>query len=247
MKVVRGDAIGNLRRSERFEYARNLAKLDKPVDDAEWCMTPQTVNAVNLPLQNALNFPAAILAPPFFDGLADTAFNYGAIGAVIGHEISHSFDDQGSQFDAAGRLSNWWTAADFAHFKEAATRLAQQYDAYRPFPDLAVNGQLTLSENIADVAGLSAAFDAWQASLHGKAAPVLNGLTGEQRFFLAYGQTRQNVSREAALRQRVLTDGHAPAMYRAQTVRNIDAWYDAFGVKPDDKLYLPPDKRVRVW
>ncbi len=245
--VVRGDALGNLKRSEGFEYARNIALLGTVVDQKTWCMTPQTVNAVNLPLQNSLNFPAAILDPPFFDAGADSAFNYGAMGSVIGHEISHSFDDQGSQFDADGRLIDWWTKADFAHFRDSADRLARQYSAYSPFPDLHVNGQQTLSENIADVAGLSAAFDAWRASLGGKPAPVVGGLSGEQRFFIAYGQTRQQATREAALRQQVMTDGHAPAMYRAQAVRNIDGWYDAFHVTPDAKLYLAPDARVRVW
>lgn len=247
LTVVRGDALGNLRRSEGFEYARNIALLGKPVDRSTWCMTPQTVNAVNLPLQNALNFPAAILDPPFFDPKADPAFNYGAIGSVIGHEISHSFDDQGSQFDASGRLTDWWSKADFAHFRDSANRLAAQYSLYSPFPGIFVNGQQTLSENIADVAGLSASFDGWRAALGGKPAPVIGGLTGEQRFFLAYAQTRQTVTRDAALRQQVMTDGHAPAMYRAQAVRNIDGWYDAFHVTPDQKLYLAPDKRVRVW
>jgi predicted metalloendopeptidase len=247
LTIMRGDALGNLRRSELYEYHRNLAKLGKPVDKSDWCMTPQTVNAVNLPLQNALNFPAAILDPPFFDAKADPAFNYGAMGAIIGHEISHSFDDQGSQFDADGRLTNWWTPADFAHFKESAQRLAAQYSLYSPFPGLFVNGQQTLSENIADVAGLSAAFDGWRASLDGKPAPEIDGLTGEQRFFLAYAQTRQQAVREATLRQQILTDGHAPSMYRAQAVRNIDGWYQAFHVTPDQKLYLAPEQRVRVW
>jgi predicted metalloendopeptidase len=246
-EVVRGDALGNLMRSEQFEYQRNVAKLGTLVDRTEWCMTPQTVNAVNLPLQNALNFPAAIMDAPFFDAKADAAFNYGAIGSVIGHEVSHSFDDQGSQFDARGRLFDWWTAADFAHFKDSATRLADQYSLYSPFPGVNVNGRQTLSENIADVAGLSASFDAWRASLHGKSAPLVDGLTGEQRFFLAYAQTRQNATREATLRQQILTDGHAPSMYRAQAVRNIDAWYDAFKIAPDERLYLAPDQRVRVW
>jgi predicted metalloendopeptidase len=247
LEIERGDALGNLRRSELYEYRRNLAKLGQPVDKSDWCMTPQTVNAVNLPLQNALNFPAAILDPPFFDAKADAAFNYGAMGAIIGHEISHSFDDQGSQFDANGRLTNWWTPADFAHFKEAAGRLAAQYSLYSPFPGVTVNGQQTLSENIADVAGLSAAFDGWRASLGGRPAGVIDGLTGEQRFFLAYAQTRQQAIREATLRQQILTDGHAPSMYRAQAVRNIDGWYDAFQVTPDQKLYLAPGQRVRVW
>jgi predicted metalloendopeptidase len=247
LTIVRGDALGNLRRSELYEYHRNLAKLGKPVDKNDWCMTPQTVNAVNLPLQNALNFPAAILDPPFFDAKADPAFNYGAMGAIIGHEVSHSFDDQGSQFDADGRLTNWWTPADFAHFKDSAQRLAAQYSLYSPFPGLFVNGQQTLGENIADVAGLSAAFDGWRASLDGKPAPEIDGLTGEQRFFLAYAQTRQQAVREATLRQQILTDGHAPSMYRAQAVRNIDGWYDAFHVTPDQKLFLAPEQRVRVW
>ena len=236
LDVVRGDALGNLKRSEQFEYARNIALLGKPVDHSTWCMTPQTVNAVNLPLQNALNFPAAILDPPFFDAKADAAFNYGAMGSVIGHEISHSFDDQGSQFDADGRLIDWWTTADFAHFRDSALRLAEQYSRYAPFPDLHVNGQQTLSENIADVAGLSAAFDAWRASLGGKPAPVVDGLTGAQRFFIAYGQTRQQATREATLRQQIMTDGHAPAMYRALAVRNIDGWYEAFHVTPDAEI-----------
>jgi putative endopeptidase len=247
LAILRGDAFGNLVRAEALEYRRNLALLGTVVDRTTWCMTPQTVNAVNLPLQNALNFPAAILDPPFFDAQADSAFNYGAIGSIIGHEISHSFDDQGSQFGADGRLVDWWTKADFAYFRAAALRLADQYSHYSPFPGITVNGLQTLSENIADVAGLSAAFDGWRASLHGRPAPAIGGLTGEQRFFLAYAQTRQQATRDAALRQQILTDGHAPAMYRALAVRNIDGWYSAFAVKPDEKYYLDPAHRVRVW
>jgi putative endopeptidase len=247
LDIRRGDAFGNLERSEHFEYARNVALLGTAVDRSTWCMTPQTVNAVNLPLQNALNFPAAILDPPFFDADADSAFNYGAMGSIIGHEISHSFDDQGSQFDASGRLVDWWTDTDFAHFRDSALRLADQYSHYSPSPGLSVNGQQTLSENIADVAGLSASFDAWRVSLGGKPAPVEGGLSGEQRFFLAYAQTRQSVTRDAALRQQIMTDGHAPAMYRALAVRNIDGWYDAFGVTPDQRYYLDSAHRVRVW
>jgi len=205
------------------------------------------VNAVNLPLQNALNFPAAILDPPFFDAQADSAFNYGAMGSIIGHEISHSFDDQGSQFGADGRLVDWWSRADFAYFRASALRLADQYSHYSPSPGIAVNGLQTLSENIADVAGLSASFDGWRASLGDSKAPVIDGLTGEQRFFLAYAQTRQQATRDAALRQQIMTDGHAPAMYRALAVRNIDGWYDAFAVTPDQKYYLDPAHRVRVW
>jgi predicted metalloendopeptidase len=247
LKIVKGDALGNLQRAELFEYRRQLAKLHQPVDRHEWWMTPQTVNAVNLPLQNALNFPAAILQPPYFDPASDDAHNYGAIGAIIGHEISHSFDDQGSQFDAHGRLANWWTKEDFEHFKAASERLAAQYDSYRPFPDLAVNGHQTLSENIADLAGLAVAFDAYTLSLHGKPAPVLDGFTGEQRFFIAFAQSWRNKMREAALRHRIATDGHAPASYRAATVRNLDPWYAAFSVTPNHKMYLASKDRVRIW
>ena len=247
LKIVRGDALGNLQRSEQFEYRTALAKLHQKVDRGEWAMDPQTVNAVNLPLVNALNFPAAILQPPFFDPKADDAINFGSIGATIGHEISHSFDDQGSQFDAQGKLNNWWTPADLAHFRAASAKLAKQYDGYRPFADLAVNGKQTLGENIADVAGLSAAYDAYILSLHGKPAPVVDGLSGDQRFFLAFSQSWRDKTREAALRQQILTDGHAPAEYRADTVRNLDAWYKAFAVKPGQKLFLKPEDRVQVW
>jgi putative endopeptidase len=247
LEVVRGDAYGNWKRAELFELHRQETRLGKPVDRTEWSMTPQTVNAVNLPLQNALNFPAAILDRPFFDAEAPDVYNYGAIGSTIGHEISHSFDDQGSQFDAHGRLANWWTKSDFAHFKDASERLAKQYDAYAPFPDLHVNGQQTLSENIADVAGLSAAFDAWRASVAGKPPQKVQGFTGEQAFFLAHAQSRQDKVREASLRQQILTDGHSPSQYRTYAVRNLDGWYDAFAVKPGEKLYLAPDARVRVW
>jgi predicted metalloendopeptidase len=210
-------------------------------------MTPQTVNAVNLPVMNALNFPAAILQPPFFDSQRTAAMNYGSIGATIGHEISHSFDDQGALFDETGRLHNWWTGEDFAHFQAAAAELVKQYDGYRPFPDLAVNGKLTLSENIADVAGLAAAYDAYKLSLGGKKASAVQGLSGDQQFFLAFTQSWRQKIREPALRQRILTDGHAPAQYRGETVRNLDAWYAAFDVKPGEKLYLAPAERVRVW
>jgi predicted metalloendopeptidase len=210
-------------------------------------MNAQLVNAVNLPVQNALNFPAAILQRPFFDGSADPAFNYGAIGAVIGHEISHSFDNNGAAFDATGKLRNWWTATDLARFQRNGEALAKQYDGYRPFPDLHVNGRLTLGENIADVAGLAAAWDAYRASLNGKEPPVIDGFTGDQRFFIAYAQSWAMKMRDEALRGRITTDGHAPAQYRALTVRNIDAWYRAFDVQPGDKLYLPPEKRVRIW
>ena len=245
--VVRGDALGNLFRSELFEYRRALAKLALPPDRGEWVMLPQTVNAVNLPVRNALNFPAGFLEPPFYDRAADPAVKFASIGAVIGHEISHGFDDQGALFDASGTLANWWTAEDLAHFEAAGARLVAQYDAYRPFPDLAVNGKLTLSENIADLAGLAVAYDGWRASLGGAPPPVVDGLSGDQRFFLSFAQTWRIKEREQALRESIQTNGHAPDQYRALTVRNLDAWYQAFDVRPGQALYLPPEGRVRVW
>jgi predicted metalloendopeptidase len=240
LQTVKGDAIGNRQRAEQFEYRRQLAKLAQPVDRTEWWMTPQTVNAVNLPLQNALNFPAAILQPPFFDPARDAAANFGAMGATIGHEISHSFDDQGSQFDAQGRLANWWTPQDLDHFKAAGEALAAQYDAYRPFPDLALNGHQVLSENIADLAGLAAAYDAYHLSLNGKPA-------ADQDFFVSFAQSWRNKAREESIRLQVTTDGHSPDEYRAATVRNLDPWYATFSVSPAQRMYLPPEKRVRVW
>jgi predicted metalloendopeptidase len=245
--VSAADAYANEIGAERVEYAHQLAKLGHPMDRREWWMTPQTVNAVNLPVQNALNFPAAILQPPFFVAGADPAYNYGAIGAVIGHEVSHSFDNNGAAFDQTGALRNWWTSADLANFRAQGDALARQYDAYEALPGLHVNGALTLGENIADLAGLQAAYDAYHASLEGREAPVIDGLTGDQRFFLAYAQTWASKMRDEALRQRIATDGHAPGMYRALTVRNLDAWYEAFDVQPGDALYLPPEQRVRVW
>jgi len=247
LDIVKGDALGNEQRAELFEYRRQLGKLHQPVDRGEWWMTPQTVNAVNLPLQNALNFPAAIIQPPYFDPQADAAHNYGSMGAIIGHEISHSFDDQGSQFDAEGRLTNWWTKEDFDHFKAAGEALAAQFDAYRPFPDLAVNGHQTLSENIADVAGLLAAYDAYRLSLHGEPDAVKDGLSGDQRFFISFGQSWRSKIRDAELRREIATDGHAPEQYRADAVRNLDPWYDAFSVHSPQKLYLAPPDRVHVW
>jgi putative endopeptidase len=247
LEIRKDDALGNVERAELFYYHQQLAKLHEPVDRGEWWMTPQTVNALNLPLQNALNFPAAILQPPFFDPDADAAANYGSVGAVIGHEISHSFDDQGSQFDAEGRLANWWTPQDLAHFEAAGEALAAQYDQYRPFPDLAVNGHQTLGENIADLAGLAAAYDAYHLSLDGQPGPALDGLTADQRFFISYGQSWRAKARPAALRNQILTDGHAPAEYRAFTVRNLDPWYATFSVGPSATMYLAPEDRVRVW
>jgi predicted metalloendopeptidase len=247
LEIVKGDALGNAQRAELFEYRRQLAKLHQPIDRGEWWMTPQTVNAVNLPLQNALNFPAAILQPPYFDPAADAAHNYGSMGAIIGHEISHSFDDMGSQFDAQGRLADWWTKEDLEHFKAAGEALAAQFDSYRPFPDLPVNGHQTLSENIADVAGLLSAYDAYRLSLKGKPDSVQDGLSGDQRFFISFAQSWRSKTREPEMRRRIATDGHAPDQYRADTVRNLDAWYDAFSVSPGQKLYLAPKDRVHVW
>ncbi|MET0342669.1 MAG: M13 family metallopeptidase [Polyangiales bacterium] len=247
LDVRADDPVGNRLRAELHEYRHQLAKLDAPVDKGEWWIAPQTVNALNLPLQNAMNFPAAILEPPFFDPSADPAANYGAIGAIIGHEISHSFDSIGAGFDAEGRLVNWWTPEDAAHFKAASARLVAQYDAYEPLPGAHVSGKQTLAENIADVSGLTIAHAAYVASLQGAEAPVIDGFTGAQRFFLAFGQAWRQKLREPALRARLATDVHAPAALRAQTVRNLDAWYEAFPSQPGQKLHLAESERVRIW
>jgi putative endopeptidase len=241
------DAFGNLDRAQLAYYQSQLAKIGKAPDRNEWWMEPQVVNAQNQPLQNSLTFPAAILDKGFYDPAADPAANYGAIGSVIGHEISHSFDNLGATVDATGKLRNWWTPSDLAHFKQAGAALAAQYSAYEALPGLHLNGTQELGENIADVAGLAAAYDAWKASLGGKASPVIDGLTGDQRFFLAYAQSHRGKLRDAALRARVATDVHAPGPWRVLTVRNIDAWYPAFNVQAGQKLYLAPDKRITVW
>ena len=247
LEILKGDLLGNVERAELFEYRRQLAKLGKAPDRAEWCMLPHTVNAVNLPVRNALNFPAGFMEPPFYDRGATAAVKYASIGSTIGHEISHSFDDQGALFDARGKLDNWWTTADLARFEAAAQKLVAQYGAYKPFPDAAVNGKLTLSENIADLAGLAAAYDAWRVSLGGAAPPRVGALDGEQQFFVGYAQTWQTKEREVALRRQLLTDGHAPARYRALAVRNLDPWYAAFDVQPGQALFLAPEARVKVW
>jgi putative endopeptidase len=241
------DAFGNSWRASIWKYQTQIARIGKSVDRHEWSMTPQTVNAVNLPLQNALNFPAAILQPPFFDPDRPAAVNYGAIGAVIGHEISHTFDAEGSAFDSKGRVRNWWTPDDHAHFEQQAEKLEKQYDAYEPFPGIHVNGKQTIDENIADLGGVAAAYDGYRASLHGAEAPAQDGFNGDQQFFIAYAQNWASKSREAAMRRQVLTDGHSPGQYRADIVRNSDAWYAAFAVKPGETLYLAPDDRVRIW
>jgi putative endopeptidase len=245
LQILKGDLVGNVERVEAFQYHQALAKLKQPVDRDEWWMTPQTINAVNLPLQNALNFPAAILQPPFFDPSADPAANFGAIGAIIGHEISHSFDDSGAEFDATGKLSNWWTPEDQKHFKAAGDALVKQVDGYEALPGVHLNGRQTLSENIADVAGLAAAFDAYLATASNK-API-SGFTGEQRFFIAFAQTWRVKMREPMLRKRIIGDGHSPGMFRPETVRNLDGWYTAFDVKPGQHLALPASERVRIW
>ncbi|HEX5051619.1 MAG TPA: M13 family metallopeptidase [Planctomycetota bacterium] len=247
LEVRADDALGNKERAGLFEYRRNLAKLGKPPDRDEWYMLPHEVNALNIPIENRLIFPAAILEAPFFDPAADDAVNYGAIGAVIGHEISHSFDSSGALFDEQGRLANWWTPDDFAKFEAAGARLAAQFDGYKPFPDLAVNGKLTLGENIADVAGLATAIDAYHLSQRGKPPVVIDGFSPDQRLFLGFAQVWRSKAREKSLRNQILTNVHAPGRYRAATVRNQDAWYTAFAVPADAKLYLPPDQRVKVW
>jgi len=247
LEIRPDDAYGNYQRAQLNEYRHQLAKLGQAPDRSEWWMVPQIVNAINVPLQNALNFPAGILEPPFYHPGADPAANYGAIGAVIGHEVSHSFDNLGSTFDSQGRLRNWWTSADLQKFNAAGQALVAQYNNYEALPGLKLNGRQTLAENIADVAGLAAAYDAYKASLGGKEAPVIDGLTGDQRFFIAYAQAWATKMREAALRARIATGGHAPGQFRALTVRNLDAWYAAFNVQPGDKQYLAPEQRVKVW
>lgn len=253
LEVVAGDPVGNATRAGEFEYNRLLAKLGKPVDREEWGMTPMTVNAYYNPVLNEIVFPAAILQPPFFDPNADDAVNYGGIGAVIGHEISHGFDDQGSQYDASGALQNWWTKEDAEKFKAATDKLVAQYDAYCPFPAAGtqparcVSGKLTLGENIADLAGLTVAHTAYQLSLGGKDAPMIDGTTGDQRFFFGWAQVWRRLYRDQELTNRLVTDVHSPSEYRTSVVRNLDAWYPAFGVKAGESLYLAPDKRVSIW
>jgi putative endopeptidase len=246
-RVEENDSFGNLWRGRWFEYQHQVSRLGKAVDRQEWAMTPQTVNAVNLPLQNAINFPAAILEPPFFDPQAPDADNYGAIGTVIGHEISHTFDSEGSAFDATGAVRNWWTATDLRHFQDSTAQLARQFDQYQPFPDLHVNGAQTLAENIADLAGLAAAYDGYRAEIGTRAVAMVGGFSGDQQFFIAYAQYHRFKAREAGLRQRVMTDSHAPGEYRTDTVRNLEAWYESFYVQPGQKLYLAPSERVQIW
>lgn len=249
MKVVKGDALGNAVRAEDFQYKLQLKRFPKPVDRTLWGMYPQTINAYYNPLANQITFPAAILQPPFFDPNADAAANYGAIGAVIGHEMGHGFDNEGRKFDPTGKLRDWWSPEAAKSFTRRTDALVAQYDSFRPFPDLAVNGKLTLGENIGDLSGVEAAYAAYKkyTAKHGE-SPVIDGLTGDQRFFIAYAQAWQEKQREDAERQQVITNEHSPGKYRVNgVVRNVDAWYKAFNVQPGDKLYLPPDKRVHIW
>jgi len=247
LNIVAGDLLGNVDRANAFEYQRNLNKLGKPIDRGEWGMDPMTINAYANPVMNEIVFPAAILQPPFFDPKADPAVNYGGIGVVIGHELSHHFDDQGRKFDKNGALTDWWTPEDVKRFTAMTDQLVKQYDAYEPLPGVHVNGQLTLGENMADLAGLSLAHDAYELSLGGQPAPVIEGFTADQRFYLGYGQVWRTKYRDAKLRMQLLTDPHSPGQQRTDEVRNKDLWYKAFDVKPGEKLYLAPDQRVNVW
>ena len=248
LKITKNDLYGNQLRATEFEYNRNLEKLNKPVDRTEWNMKPQTVNAYYNPVLNEIVFPAAILQPPFFDLNADDAINYGSIGAVIGHEIGHGFDNIGSAFDGDGVMKNWWTPADLTAFKDKTKVLVEQYNGFKVFPDLNVNGVFTLGENIGDLGGLSIAIEAYKTSLNNKKAPNIDGFTGLQRVFIGFAQGLCNKQREEALRGQIANDPHAPANFRINgVVRNIPEFYEAFAVKPTDSLYLSPDKRVKIW
>ncbi|KAF1699664.1 peptidase M13 [Pseudoxanthomonas suwonensis] len=250
LRIANGDVVGNVLRSQQFEWDYRRARLGKNVDKDEWGMTPQTVNAYYNSVKNEIVFPAAILQPPFFDPDADPAVNYGGIGGVIGHEIIHGFDDQGRKSDGAGLLRNWWTAEDAAKFEAQAAKLGAQYEAYEfpQLPGLHINGKQTMGENIGDLGGLTIALEAYRRSLGGKPAPVIDGFTGEQRFFLGWAQVWRTLWRDGALRQQLVSNSHSPGDIRAfAPLRNIDAWYDAFGVKEGDPLYIKPEDRVRIW
>ncbi|MDQ3144748.1 MAG: M13 family peptidase, partial [Pseudomonadota bacterium] len=247
LEIRPGDAIGNAFRAAEWAHADAVSKMGGPIRRWEWGMTPMTINAyANFGMQEIV-FPAAILQPPFFDPNADAAINYGGIGAVIGHEISHHFDDQGAKYDENGRLADWWTPADVKAFEAASKTLVTQYDAYQIFPGANVKGAFTLGENIGDLAGLTIAYDAYRESLGGQPAPVLDGTTGDQRFYLGWAQVWRRNYREANLRQRLVTDPHAPSEQRVFVVRNLDPWYPAFKVQPGQTLYLAPAERVRIW
>ncbi|MCU6452668.1 M13 family metallopeptidase [Sphingomonas sp. A2-49] len=247
LKIVAGDAFGNERRAAEWRYAYNVGHLGKPLQRWEWGMTPMTVNAYANFGMVEIVFPAAILQPPFFDPAADPAVNYGGIGAVIGHELSHHFDDQGSKYDAKGQLTDWWTPQDVSRFKALTAKLVAEYDAYEPLPGLHVKGALTLGENTADLAGLSVAYDAYRKALGGREAPVIDGMTGDQRFYLGWAQVWRRNYREANLKQRLMTDPHSPSQQRTWVVRNLDPWYAAFKPAPSGRLVLAPEQRVRIW
>ena len=249
MKVVKGQPLANAMAAADFNWKLQLKRFPKPVDRTLWGMYPQTINAYYSPVTNQITFPAAILQPPFFDPNADAAVNYGAIGAVIGHEMGHGFDNEGSKFDPHGKLRNWWSPEAAKAFSSRTDALVAQYNGFKPFPDLALNGKLTLGENIGDLSGVENAYAAYKKyeAKHGQ-SPVIDGLTGDQRFFIAYAQAWQEKDREDAERQQVITNEHSPGKYRVNgVVRNVDAWYKAFNVQPGDKLYLPPDQRVHIW
>jgi putative endopeptidase len=250
LAIAQGDPLANRMAAARWQWQDMLDKLGGPIDRTEWGMLPQTVNAYYNSTKNEIVFPAAILQPPFYGISADPAVNYGGIGAVIGHEMGHGFDDQGSKSDASGALRNWWTDADRAAFDKLGDALVEQYGQFCPLDDgeTCVNGRLTLGENIGDVGGLSLAYRAYKLSLGGKEDKVIDGLTGDQRFFLAWAQVWRSQQREDNARQRLRTDPHSPEEYRVNgVVRQMDAWYEAFGVTPDDALYLPPEERVHIW
>ena len=249
MKVVKDDPLGNAMRAAEFDWNLELKRFPKPVDRTLWGMYPQTINAYYNPLANQITFPAAILQPPFFDPNADAAANYGAIGAVIGHEMGHGFDDEGRKFDPKGALLDWWSPEAAKSYATRTDALVKQYDSFSPFPGVNINGRLTLGENLGDLSGVEAAYAAYKKyeAKHG-ASPVIDGLTGDQRFFIAYAQAWQEKDREDAERQQIITDPHSPGKYRVNgIVRNVDAWYKAFNVQPGDKLYLPPEQRVHIW
>ncbi len=248
VKIVPDNVIANMGEIMEFEHNYQISKLGKPINRSEWFMPPQTVNAYYNPLMNEIVFPAAILQPPFFNLEADDAVNYGGIGAVIGHEISHGFDDSGRKYDGKGNLRNWWTTADLEEFEARSTKLVKQYDAYKPFPNDSVNGKFTLGENIGDLGGMSVAYTAYQLSLNGKEAPIMDGFTGDQRFFIGWAQVWRRKYRDEELKKRLLTDPHSPSQYRCNgIVSNLDLFHETFKIKPNSKMYIDSDKRVRIW
>jgi putative endopeptidase len=242
------DLYGNVKRSSAFEWEYQLSDLNKPVDRKKWAMSPATVDAYNGGLENKIVFPAGILQAPFFDAKADLAVNYGSVGAIIGHEIMHGFDDQGRKIDATGAVRDWWTPGDAERFKKLTAELGKQYASYEAAPGIFINGDLTMGENIGDMSGLEVAYEAYKMALGGKPAPVIDGLTGDQRFFLAFAQAWRGEQRDDAIKTQVASDPHSPRRYRViGPLRNLDAWYDAFNIGPDSKFYIAPDKRVRIW